>query len=69
MLSNRSFVTDLGYYNSQTDTFTPREGTTEPPEGYVSEKFKEVARMFTNSTRVLEQDYYRVLFPDDQGQP
>lgn len=65
VLSNRSFVTDLGYYNSQTDTFTLREGAAEPPEEYVSEKFKEVARMFTNSTRVLEQDYYRVLFPDD----
>lgn len=69
VLSNRSFVTDLGYYNSQTDTFSPREGAAEAPEGYVSEKFKEVARMFTNSTRVLEQDYYRVLFPDDPGQP
>lgn len=69
VLSNRSFVTDLGYYNSQTDTFTPREGAAEPPEDYVSTKFQEVARMFTNSTRVLEEDYYRVLFPDDQGQP
>lgn len=61
VLSNRSFVTDLGYYNSQTDAFTPREGAT-VPEDYVSAKFQEVSRMFTNSTRVLEQDYYRVLF-------
>lgn len=65
VLSNRSYITDLGYYNSKTDTFTPREGAPEAPEGYVGEKFKEVARMFTNSTRVLEQDYYRVLFPED----
>ncbi len=65
VLSNRSFVTDLGYYNSKTDTFTLREGAAEPDEEYVSRTFKEVARMFTNSTRVLEQDYYRVLFPND----
>lgn len=61
VLSDRSFITDLGYYASKTDTFTPREGVT-VPEDYVSERFREVSRMFTNSTRVLEQDYYRVLF-------
>lgn len=63
VLSDRSFVTDLGYYDSATDTFAPREGA-EVPEGYVSAKFQEVSRMFAMSTRVLERDYYRVVFGD-----
>lgn len=61
VLSNRSFVTDLGRYDSQRDTFEPWEGK-EVPEGYVQAKRQEVGQMFTYSTRVLEQDYYRVLF-------
>lgn len=61
VLSNRSFVTDLGRYNSRRDAFEPREGK-EVPEGYVQAKCREVEQMFTNSTRVLERDYYRALF-------
>lgn len=61
VLSDRSFVTDLGRYDSRRDTFEPREGK-EAPEGYVQAKRQEVGQMFTYSARVLEQDYYRVLF-------
>lgn len=61
VLSDRSFITDLGWYNAKDDVFTPREGA-EVPEGYVEDKSKEVAQMFKHSAYVLERDYYRVVF-------
>lgn len=64
VLSDRSFITDLGRYDSQSDTFTPNEGAT-VPEGYAIERIQEVNDMFQYSKLILEQDYYGVLFGDD----
>ena len=60
MLSNKSFITELGRYNSKTDKFTPNEGV-EVPEGYVSEIYREVKNLFRHSVNILEQDYYGKL--------
>ena len=64
VLSDRSFITDLGRYDSETDTFTPNEGVT-VPDGYAVERIQEVNDMFQYSKLVLEQDYYGVLFGQD----
>lgn len=61
VFSDRSYATGLGFYNAKTGTFTPREGT-EVPEDYPAAMLQEVEQMFTNSARVLDKDYYRVLF-------
>jgi len=58
--NKKCFVTDLGRYYSNTDTFIPNEGAT-VPEGYVQDTYKEVQRMFTYSERILFNDYYRKL--------
>ena len=60
VLSDRSFITDLGRYDSQADHFTPNEGV-EVPEGYVVSTLKQVNDMFSYSRLVLEQDFYGKL--------
>ena len=60
VLSNRSFITELGKYKSSTDTFTPYEGVT-VPEGYVSEIYKQVSAMFKHSGNIVTNDYYGSL--------
>ena len=57
ILSDRSFITDLGRYDSQSDTFTPNEGV-EVPAGYAAQILKQVNDKFQYSKLVLEQDYY-----------
>lgn len=60
--NDRSFVTDLGRYNAKEDSFTPAEGKT-VPDGYARELFQKVNESFEYSAKILEQDYYRYLFP------
>lgn len=57
VLSDRSYITDLGRYDSKADHFTANEGA-EIPEGYVVDVLRQVNQMFSNSKLVLEQDYY-----------
>ena len=57
-----SWLTDKGYYLSSTDTFTPKEGIT-IPEGYVDMIQSVVSNKMVFSSLVLEEDYYRHLFP------
>ena len=54
------FVSELGKYYKNTNTFIPNEGVT-VPEGYVEQTFKEVQRMVNYSGHILFQDYYRVI--------
>lgn len=61
VLSDRSFITDLGRYDAQSDAFIPAPGA-EVPEGYAAEQMAVVNDMFQYSKLVLEQDYYGVLF-------
>jgi len=60
VLSNRSWITELGRYNTATEEFTPAEGA-EVPEGYERQIMEQVNDMFTYSSRILEQDYYGKL--------
>ena len=60
VLSDRSWITDLGRYDADQDLFTPAEGAQEP-EGYVETVMAAVNDKFTYSTRILEQDYYGKL--------
>ena len=61
VFSDRSYATDLGFYNARSRDFTPREGV-EVPEGYVDAMAKQVNQMFAISTRIIDEDYYRVVF-------
>ncbi len=62
MLSNRSFITDKAKYNSSSGEVTLL--TEEPlPEDYISNLNKVVKNKFSVSKSILEEDYYRCLFP------
>lgn len=65
---NRSWISDIGRYNSVTDTFTPNKGVT-VPDGYVDSVNAVVAKKFTVSTLILDKDYYGKLFGHTQNQP
>jgi len=60
ILSDRSFITDLGRYDSQANSFTPNEGA-EVPEDYAKNTLAQVSDKFTYSKLILETDYYRKL--------
>ena len=60
VLSDRSYITDLGRYDSKADHFTPNEGA-EIPEDYVVTTLRQVNNMFSYSKLILEQDYYAKL--------
>lgn len=61
IFSNRSWITSLGRYNTETDTFTPNAGVT-VPEGYVDQVCSIVSKKFSVSTMVLDDDYYNSIF-------
>lgn len=58
IFENRSFITEIGRYNSETESFTPNPGAV-VPEGYVEAIRAEVAGKFSASALILENDYYR----------
>lgn len=60
MLSDRSFITDQGRYDSEKDTFTPNEGVEVSPT-YALEIMEAVNDRFQYSKLILEQDYYRKI--------
>ncbi|MBP1756258.1 MAG: hypothetical protein H6Q59_2656 [Firmicutes bacterium] len=63
ILSNRSFITDKVMYNSTTGEATLL--TKEPlPENYISNLNKLIKNKFSVSKSMLEEDYYRYLFPE-----
>jgi len=61
IFSNRSWITDLGRYNSVTDTFTPENGVT-VEDGYARKILSQVNAKFKYSARILEKDYYSHVF-------
>lgn len=61
IFSNYSYLTELGAYDSVTDTFTPWEGL-EVPEDYAAQVLEQVRSKFDFSRLILDQDYYRVIF-------
>ncbi len=66
VFNNRSFITELGKYNSSTKEFIPFEESVfesqEEMKDYVSRVKAVVNNKFKMSTKVLEKDYYRYIF-------
>ncbi|MDO5521876.1 MAG: LTA synthase family protein [bacterium] len=69
IFNNKNFITDKIKYNNSTKKVTYLVDESKVPEGYVTEKVKEVKALFTASAGILENDYYKYLgsqlsFPD-----
>ena len=65
VLSNRSFITDKVMYNSATGESTVL--AKEPlPEDYIKNQIGKVKNMFSVSKSILEEDYYRYLYPNSR---
>ena len=64
MFRNRSWITDVAQYNSQTGKaeFFGAAGT---DSAYVKAINKEVGNRFAVSTRILDYDYWRILFEEN----
>ncbi|MBR6735650.1 MAG: sulfatase-like hydrolase/transferase, partial [Oscillospiraceae bacterium] len=62
VFNNRSWMTELGRYNADRDEFTPNVTGSEIPEGYVESMCARVDAKFTVSEKILDTDYYRVLW-------
>lgn len=61
LLRNRSWITDQACYDASTDTLTSLTG--DPVEEAYAEAIRnEVSNRFTVSTRILDYDYWRILF-------
>jgi phosphoglycerol transferase MdoB-like AlkP superfamily enzyme len=63
--NNKSYITELGRYNSRTDEFIPNEGVT-VPEGYAAQMLDRVADEFYYSAKILENDYYAKVFKHEE---
>lgn len=60
MFSDRSWVTDKVFYNSRTGEAVSRDGT-EPDREYIEKKSEDVKNRFKYSSRILDDDYYRIV--------
>jgi phosphoglycerol transferase MdoB-like AlkP superfamily enzyme len=60
IFSNYSFITDVGYYDSTTDTFVNWDGS-KPDQSYVAKKMAQVQNRVAYSAAILDHDYYRVV--------
>lgn len=65
VFNNRSYITDLGRYNSVTDVFEPAEGA-EAPEGYPAAMLKAVNEKFDFAANVIRKDYYAAVFGEER---
>ena len=63
MFRNRSWITDRARYNSQTGEAVFYEGAG-TDDAYVKAINTEVGNRFAVSTRILEHDYWRILFEE-----
>lgn len=66
IFGNRSFITDMGKYNTQTGEFKLAEGKSfadeEEKNAYISGVRSIVNNKFTMSKQILEEDYYGYVF-------
>jgi hypothetical protein len=60
-LDDRSWITDKGRYNSATKKGIANDGTPLSAD-YIKRINTEVSNRFTVSSRVVEYDYWRILF-------
>lgn len=63
MFRNRSWITDQASYNASTDTLTSLTGE-EISNDYFDRIRNEVSNRFTVSTRILDYDYWSILFDE-----
>ena len=61
IFSNRSYITEQGRYNSSTDVFEVDEGK-QYNEDYARTMLDVVNEKFEYSARILDNDYYQILF-------
>ena len=61
MFRNRSWITGVARYNSQTGKAEFFDGA-EPDDAYIKAINTEVGNRFAVSTRILDNDYWRILF-------
>ncbi|MGI6029264.1 MAG: LTA synthase family protein [Candidatus Heteroscillospira sp.] len=67
IFANRSFISELGRYDSAKDEFTPAPGA-EVPESYARDMlYGRVEDAFTYSAAILDKDYYSVVLPGADG--
>ena len=59
--SDRSFLTDLGRYDSKIDLFTALPGISLEEE-YPQKILKSISDSFAYSAKILDMDYYRIIF-------
>lgn len=64
MFRNRSWMTDYVAYNASTKKYEYFVDKELIPDGYIDYIKSEVSNRFTISTRILEKDYWSILFPD-----
>lgn len=64
IFSNRSFITKDARYSTTSKELIPNEGV-ELPEGYRKYWSNVINQKFTYSARILDYDYYRVLWPEE----
>ena len=67
---SRSWLTDKGYYNRYTQTFTPAEGVTmtaEEEEAYVTAVKKQANNKLSCTELIIENDFYNYVFCEFQG--
>ena len=64
MFSNHSWVTDYGWYQASTRTFTKKEGKTlenETEEEYIKRMNNRVTNAFSISKLIIDNDYYKYI--------
>lgn len=64
IFSNRSFITEEGFYNSTTKEFTENEGIEEVSSEYIQEKLNIIDLKFELSELILDTDYYGEILLD-----
>ncbi|MBQ9974315.1 MAG: sulfatase-like hydrolase/transferase [Oscillospiraceae bacterium] len=63
MFYNYSFLTDRGAWSTVEETFTSWDGPRDNDEAYVEQVMDEVRDRFRYSELILDEDYYRAVFP------
>lgn len=67
IFSSRSWLTDRGFYDRYTQTFTPAEGEDMTPEeqaAYVDAMKRTVQYKLGCTEKILNTDFYRLAFGD-----
>ena len=64
IFNDKSYITEYGRYSASKDIFYPNEGV-EIPEGYAADIYDHVKRQMSYATKILFQDYYRVIGLED----